>query len=68
MQDEMSTNSFNCSFVSVGVFFPPPLAFYTIDVVAIISSTIKLIIRQCVFIVHGSKVCVISSCPKIYEN
>lgn len=50
--------------VCVG-FFPPP---DTIDVVAIISETIKLIIQQRVFIVHGSKVCVSSSCPNIYEN
>lgn len=68
MRDEMSTNSFNCSFVFLLFFFSLLVAFYTIDVAAVISSTIKLIIQQCVFIVHGSKVCVISGCPNIYEN
>lgn len=65
MQDEMNTNSFNCSFVC---FFFLLVALRTIEVVAIIRSTIKLIIQQCVFIVYGLKVCVISSCPNIYAN
>lgn len=65
MQDKMSTHSFNCS----SVCFPLlRVAFHTIDPAALISGTIKLIIQQCVFIVHGSKVCVITGCHKIYGN
>lgn len=65
MQAEISTNIFNRSFVCLCCLL---VAFHTIDVAAITSNTIKLIIQQCVFIVHGSKVCVISTCHIIYDN